>query len=689
MCSRINSLFRDSNLFCANQHGKYVTIFNIESLQNESTRKLYEERLALKCDQNKILYDDDVDESWEKLKKNIKSAAQEAIGTRKTIINKSECKVKSTPWFCEEVRVLAEEKKRAYLIHRSKQTDRSKEEYKEVRNGVNSEIKRIKQQYWEKFSKELEFDFFGLQRQVWKTIRNQKRETREFIESSKISAQQWTSYFTLLFQNDECEEENGEGGRETELEEGNEPTMHITLTELEESLIKLRNRKSTGLDGINNELLKYGGESMRNELYSLLNKILRDRKVPKEWKTAILVPIFKKGDKKEPNNYRGINLLNTSLKLTTKIITEKLSSLTEHQEEQQGFRKGRSCTDAIFVVRQIVEKALEFNRPAFMCLIDLQKAFDRIRLSDMTEILARREIPTSLIQLIKDIYTGSYIKVRCNGEMSQSIPAGRGVRQGDSLSPMLFNFMMDEIIEAVKGMRGYRMSGNNINIICYADDAILIAENEDDLQRLLFKFNNICKQYNMKISTEKTKALTIARDPIRCKLVVDNDIIEQVMEVKYLGMVITSSGDIDRETNEQITKTNRIAGCMNGVIWNNKYLRSDTKARIYKSVLRPILTYGTEVRQETAGTRRRIQATEMRVLRRIAKKTRWDRVRNENIRETCQVTDIAIWTRERRQNWEDHVSRMSSERLPKIARDSRPFGRRRAGRPRKRWRDSL
>jgi Reverse transcriptase (RNA-dependent DNA polymerase) len=83
---------------------------------------------------------------------------------------------------------------------------------------------------------------------------------------------------------------------------------------------------------------------------------------------------------------------------------------------------------------------------------------------------------------------------------------GRGIRQGDSLSPLLFNLIMDEIILQVKNLnRGYRMGEEIISIVCYADDAILIAESEDDLQRLLYQFNITARKFNMIISPNKTK----------------------------------------------------------------------------------------------------------------------------------------------------------------------------------------
>ena len=82
------------------------------------------------------------------------------------------------------------------------------------------------------------------------------------------------------------------------------------------------------------------------------------------------------------------------------------------------------------------------------------------------------------------------------------------------------------------------MGDENINMVCHANDAALVAENEDDLQRLLYKFSLSCDKFNLKVSPKKTKSLTISKEPLWCKLQLYN-IIEQVMSFSYLGIQIT------------------------------------------------------------------------------------------------------------------------------------------------------
>lgn len=281
------------------------------------------------------------------------------------------------------------------------------------------------------------------------------------------------------------------------------------------------------------------------------------------------------------------------------------------------------------------------------------------------------------------------MKVKHNEQISQAITTGQGIRQGDSLSPILFNLVMKHILNNLSNKKGYYFGSYNINSICYADDTVLIAENEDDLQRLLFQFYKTCQSFNMRISTQKTKCITISKEPLRCKLAINEYLIEQVMEIQYLGVTITSDGRSIKEAKEQSIKANRIAGCLNHSIWQNQYLRKDTKVRIYKAVIRPVLSYAAETRADSKKICQMMEVSEMRVLRKITNKTLRDKEPNINIRQTCQIDIISDWVRERRKKWNDHIDRMEEDRLVKVTRDRRPEGRRRVGRPRTRWKDIL
>ncbi|XP_030760558.1 uncharacterized protein LOC115885711 [Sitophilus oryzae] len=161
------------------------------------------------------------------------------------------------------------------------------------------------------------------------------------------------------------------------------------------------------------------------------------------------------------------------------------------------------------------------------------------------------------------------------------------------------------------------------------------------------------------------------------------------MKFKYVCIELSGYGDIETEVRQQPTKAMRVAGYLNDNIWKNKYIGVKVKSRIYKAVVRPIMTYTAETRSATAKTRKSLETGEMKILRKIAGKTLLDRERSDNIKQTCKVGSINEWVLSRRREWNEHIGRMDEGRIVRSARDKSPLGRRSTGRPRKRWCDIL
>lgn len=203
-------------------------------------------------------------------------------------------------------------------------------------------------------------------------------------------------------------------------------------------------------------------------------------RIPEKWKECITVPVFKKGEKTDPENYRGISLLGSVTKLFTKIIAEEVAS-TGIADEQQGFRRNRSTIDTVFILRQKTEKAIEYNKAAFMCFIDLTKAFDRVRLTNVLRILKSRKISPRIVTIIKELNSGNSTFIKMENSLTKKILISNGIRQEDNLSSILFNVIMDEIIKETKSAgRGYKLGDAEVKIVCYADEAV-VSEEEDNL----------------------------------------------------------------------------------------------------------------------------------------------------------------------------------------------------------------
>ena len=116
------------------------------------------------------------------------------------------------------------------------------------------------------------------------------------------------------------------------------------------------------------------------------------------------------------------------MKLFTSILEDKLETQIKNAEEQQGFVKGRSITDTVFITKQIKEKAKKLNTPVYICFIDLAMAFDRVRLGGILNILIENKVPDNVTRTSHDVNTNNAIKVKAGGRLTKNIPTPGGIR---------------------------------------------------------------------------------------------------------------------------------------------------------------------------------------------------------------------------------------------------------------------
>ena len=143
-------------------------------------------------------------------------------------------------------------------------------------------------------------------------LRNTRKPVNDYLQKGGISLKEWEYYFQKL--NGEYTDENMEDTIATDsIEMSN--IVPISMKAIEEAIHTLKNRKAPGVDNIHNEMIKYRGQALIEEIYELFKKICVHVKIPNQWKESITIPIFKKGAKTEPKNYRGICLLSSIQKL--------------------------------------------------------------------------------------------------------------------------------------------------------------------------------------------------------------------------------------------------------------------------------------------------------------------------------------------------------------------------------------
>jgi hypothetical protein len=207
---------------------------------------------------------------------------------------------------------------------------------------------------------------------------------------------------------------------------------------------KIRRQKSPGINQISAELIKTGDRTILFETQKLINSIWNKEELPVKWTESIIVPIFKKGVKTECSNYGGLSLFSTTCKILSKIL---LSRLTQYAGEiigdhQCGLRRNTSVTDHTFCIRQILEKKLDCNEAVHQVFINFEKAYDSVTEGILCNILFEYGIPMTLAKLIKMFLNETYSRVRVVKHLSDMCPIKNGLKQGDDLSPLGFNFVL-------------------------------------------------------------------------------------------------------------------------------------------------------------------------------------------------------------------------------------------------------
>lgn len=367
------------------------------------------------------------------------------------------------------------------------------------------------------------------------------------------------------------------------------------------------------------------------------------------------------------------------------LILQKKAFIEE--EEHSGFRAGRSCTDNVFSLKQIIEKKTATNRDIHITFIDLQKAYDTVPVTKLWEVLQESNINYTLIKALKNLYHGSTSRIKISNFLTSEFPVSKGLRQGCCISPTLFKIYISKALSTWKrkchGM-GIELNDTCLYTLQFADDQAVIANDKDDMEYMVKKLVEEYDKWGLTVNVEKTKYMCIGADAENLTLD-DGRQISTCKEYKYLGVMYNTEGTDEQEINIRVTQARKAIKCLNGILWN-KNISKKRKFNIYEAIIKSILTYGAETWRLTEKNKRKIEAVEMDAIRRSMRISRKERVRNDEIRRRMGVEGTVVQDIERQQlRWYGHVQRMPEERIPKQTLIWIPAEKRRRGRPKKSW----
>ncbi len=531
----------------------------------------------------------DVNGMNEQLKKCMNEAARAACA--RTTKNKRKSRRINEVWWSSDVRVARSERKRCNRVCRQLRKKRHESE----------DCEQKYQEAWQRYEEQ--------QRRTKTIIRNhiveyERNRINEFVMKGERGGRNWYAFL----RGDKSESDlrvdglNVEGVYVTErtmlaeavkkfwediggmndlftpgenvvsLERKNLSGMdeEITNEEVKQVVERMKNNKAAGMDEIPYEMYKYGGESAIGRLTDLFNVVWTNECVPDAWNESRVTLLHKGGhkSKKELRNYRPIALADTSGKIFCAVMNERMQRCIRNErvfgEEQNGFRYDRRAEDNIYVVNELIERMKRDGKKVYLAFLDIEKAYDRVDRELLCQILGKIGMSEKCVRLVRSMYVNTRAKYRLGDIETDWVRSRRGVRQGCILSPLLFNLYTEEMATRVRRMDvGVRVGGERLRMLLYADDAVIMSENSEELQSMLDCVTEYGRDFNVRFSAEKSQVLVVngsIEDMSRVWMLGGNEIV-RTNEYKYLGMCVDHEG-CQRTKAANLSKANQWLGIL-------------------------------------------------------------------------------------------------------------------------------
>ena len=600
-----------------NQSNKTPRIrFNLDKLNDPEIAEIFQAQVGGKFAALATI-DQDVETLANNLKEALITSAEEVIGRQRS---------KKQPWVTNKILELCD--KRRGLKKDKNSNQEAADKYRTINTKIRNEMKQAKEDWIENQCRTVEDSLaVGNSKKAYVTLRNltkTQQKSASVIEDSKgklltdstAVLGRWTEYCTELYNNKTSPDT-------TILQNRQDREMHelpVLPSEVEEAIRSLKRDKSPGIDNIPAELLKHGGVAVTETLTKICQKIWEHKKWPKEWTQSLIIPLPKKGNIKQCQNYRTISLISHPSKVMLKIILNRLKPVAEEllSEEQAGFRPGRSTIEQIFNCRLLIEKHLQHQRELHHNFIDFKKAFDRVWHEGLWQVMRSFNIEEGLVQAIEALYNQASSAVQLNGSIGDFFKMSIGVRQGCILSPVLFNIFLEKIMQETLDDHHTSISigGRPLCNLRFADDIDLLAGSNKELQELTDKLADRAKAYGMEISSEKSKIMINTTDARSANIILNQQQLEEVNNFKYLGAIISADGRCESEIRARIGTAMAAMARLNR-IWTSKSIGLPTKLRLYRALVRTIVLYGCETWTLLSATENKLQAFENKCMRKI------------------------------------------------------------------------
>ena len=318
------------------------------------------------------------------------------------------------------------------------------------------------------------------------------------------------------------------------------------------------------------------------------------------WTVSFLKPIFKKGEKTDLDNFRGLAIGSAFGKLFSILLNRLMEYIKQKKlilPNQIGFMKGSGTSDHIFLLQTIIEKVVKKGKKKlYVAFIDFKKAYDTVNRDILLNHLKSLGINGIFQRNIAAMYAKTEYQVKLKNEHSPNIQSNLGLKQGCPLSPMLFNLYIDNIKDIFdQTCNPIDFQNEKLNHFLYADDLVLMSESRAGLQNCLDKVYEFSNKRNLTISVKKSKTMVFNQvgKIIDSRFNITSEALEQVQSFCYLGFEVKCSGTVKHAMNVLCDKANKALRPLLCAIARFK-ISTRVAIRLFHSYISPILLYNAE-----------------------------------------------------------------------------------------------
>ena len=565
-----NTILVEINLEVVKPHKQTLKTWNIK---NEESWKKYNEdtqniQMAMRWEDD----DEDLNKKFSKWKRKIKSLMYKhlervTIKTGKVNNNKIKTITKRRKALSKEIdRIKKSGIIRSYIINYML------EQQEKMRKEVIEEVEEERLRSLDRRMNQLRTKV-NITNEIWKVRRRNYDKTEPKLAIKSKEGQlltdidqihsRYTEYYSDLLKNRDIKPGYEEYGQliennfkmYSEIKKYDNDTINENMKrkELDCAIKSLQKEKSTGPDGIYNELFIHAGDNLRDDILEMLNSFWKNELMPEDLYKVDIKSIYKgKGDTSNLENHRGLFLSNTILKLYEKMILNRANPNIEKgmSKYQAGGRKNYSIKEQVFIVRSIINYHKYLNKPLLIEFIDLRKAFDKMVLKNVMINLWEIGIRGKIWRVIYNINQKAIIRIKSNLGITNELLIGEILKQGSVLAANLAALHTDTLSKRFNHSgQGTHYGQELIPLLLYQDDIVKFDENSINMQKsniILETFQN-----ENKMEYHKLKSVIMSTHTNEKIITLNSVQVPVVNEYKYLGDIIVPDNSLDNLINER------------------------------------------------------------------------------------------------------------------------------------------